>query len=215
MTHPTKLPRGGVDPPIEMLVPQDAVITNAPIPSRALIPLLQHSGKPAVCLVRPGDRVNEGMLIGKADGPGSAHVHASIPGIVSEVRELRLPGGEVCKAVAIELEPNQATCLLKLPNGQLVIGTANAAQLHRLSPRYAAKGTLTSKPLDAGQIVKWGRLTWTAAVPTGTKLAVATRSGNVEDEESESWEEWSTPMDATAPAQVSSAGARFLQAAYR
>jgi electron transport complex protein RnfC len=103
MTHPTKLPRGGVDPPIEILVPQDAVIANALIPSHALIPLLQHSGKPAVCLVRPGDAVKEGMLIGKADGPGSAHVHASIPGIVSEVHELRLPGGEVCTAVAIEL----------------------------------------------------------------------------------------------------------------
>jgi electron transport complex protein RnfC len=103
MTHPTKLPRGGVDPPTEILVPRGTVIANAVIPSRALIPLLQHSGKPAVCLVRPGDRVKEGMLIGKADGSGSAHVHASIPGIVSEVREIRLPGGEACPAVTIEL----------------------------------------------------------------------------------------------------------------
>ena len=78
MTHPTKLPRGGVDPPTEILVPRGTVIANAVIPSRALIPLLQHSGKPAVCLVRPGDRVKEGMLIGKADGSGlraRARVH--------------------------------------------------------------------------------------------------------------------------------------------
>ena len=103
MTHPTKLPRGGVDPPTELLVPPGNVILNAVIPSRALIPLLQHSGRPAVCLVRPGDRVKEGMLIGKADGPWSACVHASIPGVVTEVRELRLPGGELCAAVSIEL----------------------------------------------------------------------------------------------------------------
>jgi electron transport complex protein RnfC len=103
MTHPTKLPRGGVDPPAEILVPRGMAITNAVIPSRALIPLLQHSGKAAECLVKPGDKVSEGMLIGKADGPGSAHVHASIPGTVSELRDLRLPGGEVCTAVAIEL----------------------------------------------------------------------------------------------------------------
>ena len=97
MTHPIKLPRGGVDPPTEILVPRDAVIANAIIPSRALIPLLQHSGKAAICLVKPGDRVKEGMLIGKADGSRSANVHASIPGIVSEVRELRLPEGEVAR----------------------------------------------------------------------------------------------------------------------
>ena len=103
MTHPTKLPRGGVNPPTEVRVPRGAVIVNAVIPSRALIPLLQHTGKAAVCLVKPGDRVKEGMLIGKADGSGSAHVHASIPGIVLEVREIRLPSGEVCTAVAIEL----------------------------------------------------------------------------------------------------------------
>ncbi len=47
MTHPTKLPRGGIDPPTEILVPRGAVIANAVIPSRALIPLLQHAGKPA------------------------------------------------------------------------------------------------------------------------------------------------------------------------
>ena len=103
MTHPTKLPRGGVDPPTELLVPPDNSIANAVIPSRAQVPLLQHAGTPAVCLVRPGDRVKEGMLIGKADGPSSANVHASIPGVVSEVRELRLPGGEVCTAVTIDL----------------------------------------------------------------------------------------------------------------
>jgi len=103
MTYPTRLPRGGVDPPAEILVPRGSGIENAAIPSRALIPLLQHSGKPALCLVKLGDSVREGMLIGKADGSHSANVHASIPGVVVEVRDLPLPSGEVCIAVAIEL----------------------------------------------------------------------------------------------------------------
>jgi electron transport complex protein RnfC len=98
-----KLPRGGVDPPAEILVPRGSGIANAAIPPRALIPLLQHAGKPAICLVKTGDRVREGMLIGKADGSRSANVHASIPGIVVEVREHSLPTGESCTAVAIEL----------------------------------------------------------------------------------------------------------------
>ena len=103
MKYPTKLPRGGVNPPSETLVPPESGIANAAVPLRALIPLLQHSGKPAICLVKPGDRVGEGMLIGKADGSRSANVHASIPGIVVEVRDHCLPDGEVCTAVAIEL----------------------------------------------------------------------------------------------------------------
>jgi electron transport complex protein RnfC len=92
-----------VNPPAEILVPRDAGIANAALPSHALIPLLQHSGKPARCLVRPGDTVREGMMIGKAEGSGSAHVHASIPGTVADVREIALPTGERCMAVAIDL----------------------------------------------------------------------------------------------------------------
>lgn len=110
-----------------------------------------------------------------------------------------------------KLEPAQATTILRLPSGDLLVGTANQAKLVRIARRYAEKGTLTSKPMDAGQIVKWGRMTWKADVPAGTKLTISTRSANIEDDESESWEEWSDEMDATAPRQISSAGARFLQ----
>lgn len=110
-----------------------------------------------------------------------------------------------------KLEPNQATAIMRQPSGDLLVGTANPARLIRVSQRYAEKGTLTSKPLDAGQIVKWGRMVWSATVPTGTRLTVATRSANIEDEESESWDDWSPPMDLTAPQQIASVGARFLQ----
>jgi electron transport complex protein RnfC len=103
MTYPTKLPKGGVNPPAEMHAPRGQGIVNAAIPSRALIPLLQHAGAPALCVVRQGDRVREGMQIGRADGPGSAHVHASIPGVVAALRQLSLPSGQVCQAVEIEL----------------------------------------------------------------------------------------------------------------
>ncbi|MGA2640052.1 MAG: electron transport complex subunit RsxC [Spirochaetia bacterium] len=103
MRYQTKLPRGGVDPPSEMLVPLGSGIANAAVPSRAVIPLLQHAGKPAVCMVKPGDQVREGMLIGEADGSRSARVHASIPGIVVEVRDHLLPTGQACAAVIIEL----------------------------------------------------------------------------------------------------------------
>jgi outer membrane protein assembly factor BamB len=115
------------------------------------------------------------------------------------------------KSMIAKLEPAQVTALLRTDDGSMVAGTANAPRIFRVSQGYAAKGTLVSKPIDAGQIVKWGRIKWDAIVPTGTKLTVATRSGNVGDEESEAWDEWSPEVDATTAQQIASPGARFLQ----
>lgn len=129
----------------------------------------------------------------------------------SEGRIYAITPREDSKAMIAKLEPAQVTCLLQLDDGSMMAGTANTPKIVRIGKGYAAKGTLVSKPLDAGQIVKWGRLRWDATVPTGTKLTVATRSGNVSDEESEAWDAWSDEMDATRAQQIRSPGARFLQ----
>jgi electron transport complex protein RnfC len=44
------------------------------------------------------------LPIGRAEGPLSADVHASIPGVVRQVREIRLPDGTTSPAVHIALE---------------------------------------------------------------------------------------------------------------
>jgi len=110
-----------------------------------------------------------------------------------------------------KLESSQVTALMRLPDKQLMVATANVTAIVSISDGYASKGSLIGKPLDAGQIVKWGRLKWNAQLPKGTKLTIATRSSNVEDQESEAWEDYSEPIDATVPQQISSANARFLQ----
>jgi Na+-translocating ferredoxin:NAD+ oxidoreductase RnfC subunit len=59
----------------------DAIEVN-----RVSIPLQQHLGKPAVAVVRPGDRVKKGDLIGEIpEGALGARVHASIEGKVEAV----------------------------------------------------------------------------------------------------------------------------------
>jgi Na+-translocating ferredoxin:NAD+ oxidoreductase subunit C len=103
MTHKKSLSQGGVNPPRNLFLSSDAAIENAPVPSIAVIPLLQHAGSAARCVVKAGDPVREGMLIGKADGPSSANVHSSIPGRVVEVRPWTPAGGPSCEAVVIEL----------------------------------------------------------------------------------------------------------------
>lgn len=146
------------------------------------------------------------MILDMTEADGTIHVATGNEGRIYAIN----PMDERTTMIA-RLKAEQATCLLRLPRGELILGTANPATLVKLSDGFAPKGTLTAKPLDAGQIVKWGRANWTATIPEGTRLTIATRSGNVQDEKSDAWEEWSGEIDATAPQQVASAGARFLQ----
>lgn len=63
-------------------------------PSRLVIALSQHIGKPAEPVVKPGDRVTRGELIAKAaEGGPSAAIHASWEGVVESVDEG--PGGKI------------------------------------------------------------------------------------------------------------------------
>jgi len=95
---------GGVHPHDFKSFSNTVPIRNAPIPPEAVIPLQQHMGAPAQCLVEVGDTVREGMLIGKAPGVFSANVHASIPGKVKEIRDMYLATGMPSKAVVVEFE---------------------------------------------------------------------------------------------------------------
>lgn len=54
--------------------------------NKVSIPMLQHLGKPALPVVKVGDRVNKGDLIGEIpEGALGARVHASIDGLVESV----------------------------------------------------------------------------------------------------------------------------------
>lgn len=79
-------------------------IRNAILPSTATVALSQHIGAPAECVVRVGDRVREGSLIGRPNGLISSSVHSPIPGVVTSIRTVVLPGGERSEAVVIALE---------------------------------------------------------------------------------------------------------------
>jgi electron transport complex protein RnfC len=74
-------PRGGLsfDDPT---VPSKNCSVVAFLPTLSVISLTQHQGGKARPLVSVGDTVREGMLIGKGSGPGSANVHATVPGKV-------------------------------------------------------------------------------------------------------------------------------------
>ncbi len=146
------------------------------------------------------------MILGMAESGGTIYAATGNEGRVYAVT----PGTDRTTMLN-KLKATQATCLMKLPDKRLLVGSANPAMFVEISERFAPKGTLTSKVFDAGQVCTWGSVKWNATVPTGTSLTFSTRSGNVEDDESEAWDEWSTGLDATYPRHISSPNARFLQ----
>ena len=95
--------KGGIHPPESKVYTKDSGIQNAHIPSIAIIPMHQHMGKPAECIVQIGDTLREEMLIGKATGYFSANIHTPIPGTVTDIIEIYLPTGIKSKAVVVEL----------------------------------------------------------------------------------------------------------------
>ncbi len=79
--HERILERTGLKP-----FERDLEFTGALKPESVRIPLSQHTGEPARPVVKEGDAVAEGQLIGDAEADGiSAKVHASISGVVTEV----------------------------------------------------------------------------------------------------------------------------------
>lgn len=95
---------GGIHVEIGCDWEQKRPVQNSFLPNGAVILLKQHEGRQARCVVRRGEYVREGMVIGRADGPLSANVHASIPGIVRDIRVTALPEGGQAEAVVIALE---------------------------------------------------------------------------------------------------------------
>ncbi|MBL8967540.1 MAG: hypothetical protein JNG85_11040, partial [Spirochaetaceae bacterium] len=104
MRPPKTFRHGGLSLDLERDWRPASPVQNSFLPNAAAILLKQHAGPAARCLVRKGEYVREGALLGKAEGAGSAAIHASVPGVVRDIRRVRLPEGGECEAAVIVLE---------------------------------------------------------------------------------------------------------------
>ena len=77
-------------------------VERLPIPSKVVIPMQQHIGAPCDPVVKVGDVVAVGQLIGDTDKYVSAPIHASVSGTVTAVGDIKMPNGTMSKAVTIE-----------------------------------------------------------------------------------------------------------------
>lgn len=78
-----------------------------PMPAEVVIPMSMHIGRPAKPVVKRGDEVRVGTLIGEADGFISAPVHSSVSGKVLRLEDIRMSSGAFVTAVVIEPDGNQ------------------------------------------------------------------------------------------------------------
>lgn len=98
-----RFPRGGIDYQ-DTGAPDAGGRGIAFLPAISVIPLIQHSGAGAEAVVSVGQEVGEGMLIGRGRGPGSANVHATVPGTIIRTVSWPLGDGRITDALVIRLE---------------------------------------------------------------------------------------------------------------
>ncbi|MEQ1870889.1 MAG: hypothetical protein ABL961_12795 [Vicinamibacterales bacterium] len=122
----------------------------------------------------------------------------------------RLEGSPLQPTLLARATAQQVTSLYSDARGRLYYATANPGKLFRLSAARAPQGTYESEVRDAHMVSTWGTMSWRGATPAGTKIEVATRSGNT-DTPDDTWSAWSAASAAADGTPIVSPKARYLQ----
>ena len=94
--------KGGIHPPHNKELTEHLPVEKAIEPKIVYIPLAQHIGAPCSPIVKVGDEVKVGQLIGEPQGFVSAAVHSSISGKVIAIKPMTSPGGQITTCIVIE-----------------------------------------------------------------------------------------------------------------
>jgi len=120
------------------------------------------------------------------------------------------PASEQEAIIYKDEQASQITAVAASGN-DIYLGTANPAKLIKLSKIFASDGTYRSDLIDASQPAMWGKLQIDADIPSGCKVLVASRSGNVKDVNDPTFSEWTEPVEITEPVQLRCPLGRFCQ----
>ena len=147
-------PIGGIHPSDNKEWSKDKAIETLELPSEVYIPMIQHIGAPSTPIVKKGDKVLTGQLIGQSVGFVSANIHASVSGTVTSVDAY--PNGQGQRRIMV---------VIKREGDEWVESIDRSTELKR-------ECTLTSEQIiakvkDAGIVGLGG-----AQFPTHVKLSV-------------------------------------------
>jgi electron transport complex protein RnfC len=80
----------------------DCEVIRIDTPKSVTIPMQMNIGAPCEPVVKVGDEVAVGQLIGDTDKFVSAPIHATVSGKVTAISDIKMPQGNMAKAVTIE-----------------------------------------------------------------------------------------------------------------
>lgn len=101
---------GGVHVPPSKSLTDKVAIERCPAPDMVYIPLSQHIGAPAKPVVKAGDKVTLGQVIGEAGGFVSTNIHASVSGTVLRIENRYMPQGTLSQCVVIKNDKLDTPC---------------------------------------------------------------------------------------------------------
>ncbi|WP_425563513.1 electron transport complex subunit RsxC [Microbulbifer aestuariivivens] len=106
---------GGVHPPENKHQSTGEPIGSIPLAETLFVPLVQHVGASALPLVKLGERVLKGQMIGEADGLISCAVHAPSSGTVVALEPVPMPhpSGLPVDGVVIRTDGEEQWCELR------------------------------------------------------------------------------------------------------
>jgi hypothetical protein len=122
----------------------------------------------------------------------------------------RLSGDPYQPTLVTRASAEQVTTLVADRSGRTFFATSNPGKVFRLAADRAERGTYLSDVRDAQTVAAWGALRWRATVPSGTKIEIATRSGNTRTPD-ETWSDWSNAYADGEGSAITSPRARYLQ----
>lgn len=93
--------KGGIHPAADKLT-SEIPISYAPIPDELVVILRESIGAKPTCVVKAGDMLKKGDLIGEATGFVSSNIHSPVAGKVKRLDRIRNLQGEWQDAVVIE-----------------------------------------------------------------------------------------------------------------
>ncbi len=94
--------KGGVHPDHNKSQTETVPVEIFAAPERIVIPLSQHIGAPSKPMVKRGDNIVIGQVLGETAGFVSSPIHSSVSGTVQSVGHFPHPNGKQCIAVEIK-----------------------------------------------------------------------------------------------------------------
>ena len=99
--------RHGIHPPDNKALSDESKVEVMETPVTVTLPLLQHLGVPCKQVVKPGQTVRYGEIIGAGEAFVSASLHSPIAGKVKKVTVVTLPNGRHLTAISINAQGEQ------------------------------------------------------------------------------------------------------------